>query len=330
MIVVLHGPEEYLREERLAAIVAEIPAEEREASRVDLAGAGLTPDVLAANAQALPFFSTRRLVVVRGLLSRPSRGKTERTDWAAFAAILDAVPGATTVVLVEDDRVPDSQPLLKRRRPEWQVELFEKPRAGDLPGFVQRRARAKRIRLESGAVQLLVQAIGPDLRRIDLELEKLALYAADRAIAAADVELLVHEAGQQTIFQLADALVEGRRGQAINLLRGLIDRGTEPEAIVPMLAGQLRTALHTRRLADAGSRIEEIQSALGVPSRYPIQKALQQGSRVSREHLETLYRRLLDLDWRFKTGQSALDTDLDLFVLIGLPESSGARSPRRP
>ncbi|HEX2173948.1 MAG TPA: DNA polymerase III subunit delta [Dehalococcoidia bacterium] len=320
MILFLLGPEDFLREERLAMIRAEVPAEEREASLVELPAAGLTPDLLAANAQALPFFSTRRVVVVRGLLSRAGRrdaGASDRGQWEAYAAALDGTPETTTVVFVEPDVIADTQPLLKRRRPHWRIERFATPRPQDLPVWVRKRAQAQRISITPPAVQHLAEAIGPQLRLLALELDKLAAYAGDRPIGPNDVRELVSEARSESIFALSDALLGGRRRQAIDHLRRLLDEGTDPHQILAILAGQLRVAVHVRRSTARGQRAPDLRGALGLSPRYPLDKAWGQASQHSADALERAYRELLEIDWAAKTGRGELTTALDLFVLHG-------------
>lgn len=314
MIIFLLGPEEFLREERRRQLVEEIPAEEREASIVDLAGQGLTPDVLAANVQALPFFSTRRLVIVRGLLARSGRGGGDRIDWAAYATALEATAPTTSVALLEADAVPDTHPLLKRRRPDWQIERFATPRQHEVDAWVRRRARTKGLTIAPEAARLLAESGAGQLRLLDLELDKLAAYAGERRIERADVEELVHAAGNSTIFALADALLTGRRKAAAHLLRELIEGGADPHQILAILAGQYRVVVHARRGLQDRAPGGDLRAALGLSPRYPLEKAQAQAAAYARGELETAYAELLRLDWEAKTGRAELASALDLFV----------------
>jgi len=60
------------------------------------------------------------------------------------------------------------------------------PEARALPGWIQARAKARQIGIESRAVQMLADFVGPNLRQLDNELEKLALYAGKRTITVRD------------------------------------------------------------------------------------------------------------------------------------------------
>ena len=52
----------------------------------------------------------------------------------------------------------------------------------------------------------------------DNELEKLALYAGDRAIEEGDIGLLTSQAREPTIFSAVDALLEGRSTAALKMM----------------------------------------------------------------------------------------------------------------
>ena len=320
MISFLLGPEEFLREERLAALCAELPDVECEAGLTQLAGTGLTPDLLAAQAQALPFFTSRRIVVVRGLWPRPARregSQTDRTDWDGFAVALEGVPETNSVIFIENELVPDSQPLLKRRRPGWRIERFITPRPQELAGWIRERAGAKGARIRSDAADLLADSVAGNLRLLDLELEKLAIYAGDRPIERADVETLVLAAGTANIFQLADALLAGQRKRAIHLLRQLLAAETDPHQILAILSSQLRVAVHLRRDRNAPRRLEEFRAALGLSPRYQLDRVLSKSAGLTPDALERAYSELLAIDWAAKTGRGELTTALDLFVLAG-------------
>jgi len=72
-------------------------------------------------------------------------------------------------------------------------------------------AKAAKVTLEPAAAEALVEALGADVGRIAVELEKLSLYG--KPITAEDLPLLVPDARQSTIFALVNAL--GRRDRSI-------------------------------------------------------------------------------------------------------------------
>ena len=59
-----------------------------------------------------------------------------------------------------------------------------------------KRAQDKEIAIEGRAAHMLADFVGPNLRQLDNELDKLAAYASGRAVTGADVQLLVSDASE--------------------------------------------------------------------------------------------------------------------------------------
>lgn len=85
MIRVLHGEDEFSMTEALAKIRASVgPEEVREANTSEFEGRGVLIGAVIAAANAVPFLAERRLVIVRGLLSRLEEGDRKRSQDSSF------------------------------------------------------------------------------------------------------------------------------------------------------------------------------------------------------------------------------------------------------
>jgi DNA polymerase III subunit delta len=109
---------------------------------------------------------------------------------------------------------------------------------------LDRIARATNIRLDAAASQALVEALGADMGRIAVELEKLALYG--KPITADELPLLVPDARQSTIFTLVNALGRRDRARSLDALDALVREGEYLPLALTFLATQFRMALVAR------------------------------------------------------------------------------------
>src|ERR1700690_3586197 len=75
--------------------------------------------------------------------------------------------------------------------------------ADEARGELDRLARASNVRLDPAAAEALVEALGADVARIAIELEKLSLYG--KPVTVENLPLLVPDARQSTIFALVNA-----------------------------------------------------------------------------------------------------------------------------
>ena len=105
--------------------------------------------------------------------------------------------------------------------------------------------------LDAAARELLLERAGDDLRGIQQELEKLALFVGDRpSIRREDVESVVVDRGEAWIFDLTRALGERNGVAALAQLGRLISQGEHPLRILATVGAELRRLLSARQLLE--------------------------------------------------------------------------------
>ncbi|HZX97430.1 MAG TPA: hypothetical protein VFE90_23140 [Myxococcales bacterium] len=170
----------------------------------------------------------------------------------------------------------------------------------------------------------LKNRLGDDLRLIASELQKLALYAGERAqITREDVETVVASVREEEFFALAEAVGEGDLGKALHLFGDELRRKANASAVaLPFLGGvasAVRKALaDSSRYAAAGARelgyneyqaklfpaLEEELSAKGQKIPHPFGAWL--GYKRARRRPRAFWRRALvrcaEVDFELKNG----------------------------
>jgi len=87
-----------------------------------------------------------------------------------------------------------------------------------LVDFVVSEARSQNKRIDPAAAARLIDMVGQDTGILATEVEKLALYAADRpALTEQDVTDLVGQSREEKIFAVMDAAAAGRLTDALRL-----------------------------------------------------------------------------------------------------------------
>jgi DNA polymerase-3 subunit delta len=155
--------------------------------------------------------------------------------------------------------------------------------------------------------------LGNDTRQARHEIAKALAFAAyARPVSAQDVRQVCNVSVQEKVFALTDACAEGQRARALSLLREQLRENSEG-ALLGMLARQFRNLIIAREsLSQRGSE-QDISAACGVPL-FAARKLVQQARRFELERLVSLVQRLDELDGAIKSGQSAADTGLELFI----------------
>jgi DNA polymerase-3 subunit delta len=342
MIHLLLGANEYLSAEWLAARKAALGDPEMASlNTVELTGAQTNAAKILGEAAMMPFLAPQRLVVVHGLLDHyekrmASSKSTDAAVYAEMAQFLDgirSVPESCILVLV-DNSVDKRRGLWKGYvlpaagdRPERRVEgvdalikagvlhleTLTAPDVKELPGWLQRRARQRNIAIEGNAVALLCNFVGPNLRQLDNELEKLSLYAGNRPITQQDVRAMVADASEELIWNLTDALAQRQPAKSMHALRDLRRNDQNPIYIASMIARQYRMLIEIKSLATSGVTNQyDIAKQLGYAA-YPVQKAMPLTHQYTFTELEEILDRLLEVDMAMKTGADQ-DTELDILV----------------
>jgi DNA polymerase-3 subunit delta len=297
-----------------------------------LEGRRLALGELRHHADAIPFLSEKRLVIVEGMLARfdPRQKKADdggddaateeesNPDLAQeLAEYLPTLPDTTRLVFVENKKLAKNNPILKlaeKDKKHAHVRLFNPPSAGDLADWIVDHAEKKGTRIEFSAANDLAMFIGADLRALDNELEKLMAYRRGGAIRREDVRALVAPVQEQSIFELVDALGSRNTAAALELLHEQLRHNAAPQYLLVMIVRQFRLLLQVRDLAARGLAVDAIRDQLKLHP-FVARKVFDQSRNYSIEQLEWVYRKLLEVDVAMKTSRADPNVTLDMLVV---------------
>jgi DNA polymerase-3 subunit delta len=329
---IFHGEDEFGCAEELARLRGDLAGGDPAMAELNtsvLDGKGLTLGELRHVCDAIPFMADKRLVIVHGLLSQLASSRRsgeqavseeEQPAWKKayledLVAYLPKLAPTTRLILVESRTLPASHPFLKlaEREETGYIKSFPRPKDRDLPGWIQRRARAKQGAIDHEATRMLAALVGDDLRLLDQEIEKLLIYANGRQVTAEDVRELVSRAREMSIFDLVDCVGRRQTDRALRLLHQLMEDGKEPLYVLAMLARQVRILIQVKELQSEGMTEREIVTHLKLHP-FVVQKGCAQAQNFRMAQLEAAHQRLVETDWAIKTGQSEDVLALDVLI----------------
>jgi DNA polymerase-3 subunit delta len=237
------------------------------------------------DARALSLFAADRLIwVVNAEAALPKIGKANEDDdpetesgaaggdAAVLAAYLkDPTPG---VVLAFEAIRFDFEGEDKRKQDRVRKFYSALRDAVELRRFAAHEARAEGeslarragLSIQPEALDVLVEALGADIARIAVEIEKLALYAGKRTVSADDIAELVPDARATTIFALVNAIGRRDRTRALELLDTLTSEGIYLPLALAFLSTQFRLAMAAREAGlKSSQQVQAHFTRLGVP-----------------------------------------------------------------
>jgi len=326
LLYILIGEDDFSQTRSLAEIKKSLGDQSLlEANTSVLDGQQVTVNQLKAIVETVPFLAEKRLVIIYGLLGRfepsarpPRRKKAaplaeKEPEYKPFAECLSKIPESTVLVLV-DGKIKNSNPLLKQLSAKAKVTSFPLLRNDGLRQWVKRGVAEQGATISPEAVDLLAKLVGGNLWVMSNEISKLALFALGRRIEVEDIKALVSSAQETSVFAMVDAILDFKAGVAEQLLEELLERGASPAYLLVMLARQARLIVQARELRRQRRSDVEIQDRLRLPSEFVLRKTLEQAQGYPLPRLRELYNKLLEADLSIKTGK--YDGELALNLLI--------------
>lgn len=331
MLYIFHGSDDFQRAEAVKRLRADMGDPQfAELNTTTLDGRSLSFGELRHHADAIPFLSDKRLVLVEGMLARldPRRKTAEdaveeaeqEADPELKQHLLDYLPNlppTTDLVFIENKKLAANNAVLKlaeKDKKRAQARLFSAPSAEHLPDWVIEHVDKKGGTIEFSAANDLAIFIGADLRALDSEIEKLIVYKNGAAIRRDDVRAMVAPAQEQSIFELVDALGQRKTQRALELLHEQLRHNANEFYLLTMITRQYRIMLQVRDLAARGMKNDAIQKQLGLHP-FVTHKLSEQARNYSVEQLEAVMEKLLETDVNLKTSRLEPTLALDILVV---------------
>lgn len=171
--------------------------------------------------------------------------------------------------------------------------------------LAQQLAREHNLKLGNLELSILLDAVAGDANRLAGEIEKLALYVGtERPVKAGDLETLVPNAAQSTIFTLVNALGKRDRMGALRSVDLLIREGEYLPLALTFLSTQFRLALAAKE-----ARVSSAQQAqnfflkLGVRMwRERAEQVVTTANAFTKERLSKAIELIYGTDRNFRDG----------------------------
>lgn len=312
-IVVIFGDEEYQKCAGLQRVLEELipPDADRSLALCEYDG-GRTEDqggpTLAAvmdDLNTLPFLTQRRVVLVREADKFISAQREPLENYLKH-------PSPTGTLVLECRSFPRTLRLYKAAEASGgRIIECRKLSGRALIDFAAQTARAAGKQLSPAAAARLVENVGNEQGLIANEVEKLCLYAGDRAqITEQDIAELVGQSREEKIFAVMDAAAQGRLPEALCLWQQVL--ASDPAAAYKALGGMayvVRRWLTAAALAAAGQSIPAIAPKVMMYGRVAeLQQILR---RQSPRRLHAILAELGDLDCQVKSGVRSMEMGVE-------------------
>jgi DNA polymerase-3 subunit delta len=298
-IYVLYGDESFLKRQVLAALRQAVLGTADDAFGLNsYAGDKAVFASVRDELDTIPFLGSRRLVVVESADPFITKFRTLLEKYVGE-------PAANGVLVLDVKSWPASTKLAKLLASDATV-VCESPKPFKLVPWCSQWAKSRYGKqLPSGAAQLLVDLVGPEMGLLDQELAKLAVYVGNaNKVETEDVDKLVGRSRSENVWKIFDAIGAGRAKEALAMLDNLFFQGEEPLRLLGAWSAQLRRLAQIGRLQEQGLSLAAAMQRAGVAPYF--QRGCEEQLRhLGRRRIDRIYEWLIDIDLGVK-GSSQL------------------------
>ena len=307
MIILLYGEDAYRLKQKLKEIVSGYKNKHQSGlSFARFNEKRLDFSEIRNKIEVVSMFGEKKLIILENAFGE----KSFREDFFKYAG-KNKIKNNQDLIIVLFQEGKLAVSALKRK-----INMFEEfaPLKGiSLLNWIKKEVSQNGGVIDSEAVNELSLRVGSDLWRMSNEIGKLVGYKKNQPIARDDVILLVKSEVNLNIFAAIDALAARDKKSALRLLHQHLAQGENENYLLSMFVYQIRNLLKIKDLAEKGVSFPALAQKSGLHP-FVVRKASQQARNFSLEQLKTIYRRLLEIETKTKTGRIGILTALDLFV----------------
>jgi len=314
-LYLFEGAEVYLRDQALKTLTeAAVDASVRDFNYAVISVAQGDLDEALALARQFPMISPRRMIVVTGFeaisdddqleqLKNYIRNPVETSVLVFVSSGLDNRRNISTILRKGCEVIGFDQLDERAAAPTW------------IRDYVARAGCA----IDQASAAYLVGTIGVDLMRLAMELDKLIAFVGEKGrITQDEIDLLVRHSREHSNFELTDAIVDGDRKKALNLLQRIFDNASEnPQSLSPMILGAIasnyRKMLGAKELMKQNAPNSEVAKIVGM-SPYAVGRFNERVRKVETEQILKGIKRIAETDVSLKTSRATPRLLLEVLI----------------
>ena len=324
-VYVFHGEERFLLEDAVRRLRAGVAEGTEEFNHHVLDGRSLAMDDLAEAVDALPVFSERTLTEVSDF-DFSKLGEEARKE---LIRILSDVPEYTCVVFIFDTveykldgRVKANQEL-KKLFTEVEFTALE---SGELRRWLDRGFATGGKRITADAALRLIEMTGGLMTGMRTEVEKLISYVPGDTVETRDVEAVVTPVPDAALWQLTDALLEGRGDRAMERLRELETMDVAPHAVAVSVSEKMRQLLTAKIYQASGLAVRDFMHDADIKYEFQAKAVFAAARRLDKESCAKLCKMAARTAYKLNSSAAGENTDIIRELVVGILLITGGRA----
>ncbi|GAB5539068.1 MAG: DNA polymerase III subunit delta [Salibacteraceae bacterium] len=295
-IYLLHGEEPYYIDKVSQYIEQHALAEhERDFNQHVYYGRDLDKDVLRETLRRFPVMAEKQLIIVRE--AQDFKGR-----WADFADYFKA-PNETAILVLDFKykKADGKSAWVKAIKNTGVIMESKKVYENEMPALIQHLVKSRKYRIHPEAVQLMVDHLGMNIEKVELEIEKLTIRVPlSQEISVEDVRKNIGFSREFNQYEYLDALCEKNAPKSYKIAQvlGKNEKNNPMVLILNSLYDHFSKVMVYHGLKDKSER--NAMQSLGLWKPFQLQKISRTARYYDQRKLAQTISLLREFDARFK------------------------------
>jgi DNA polymerase III subunit delta len=320
MIIFFHGNDTFRIQKKLKETKDRFSQNNEANSFIieEIAGEKISTKDISIKIQTKSLFAKKKMIIIKNIFKQK-----EADIWSKLFQIIKNYQDSKEVFLVfieekiENNKLnKEAKAFLKLLKNQTYTQEFGQLDDKQTLNLAKNIFIEKKQKISPIALSSLVSKTGNDLWRLNNEINKLSSLALNRQIEIKDVEENISSEFEEKIFILIDSFFQKKKSLAYKILHEQISAGLSPEYILNMLTRQIRIILEVKS-AQKNTPSNKLAENLELHP-FVLKKALIQANLFNLEELKKVFNKLVDLEYKNKTGKINLKNELFVLSAQGL------------
>ncbi|MDU2066289.1 MAG: DNA polymerase III subunit delta [Sporomusaceae bacterium] len=322
-LYLLHGDEVYLLDKLQKTLVNGLVPPNEQEMNLTVFDQDPSLEELAGMVSAISFFGGRNVILIRNTrffsAGKKADGEGTAKKDEAFLKLLKQVPPETTVIFAAYDKVDKRRKAYKLIGEAGVVYEAVPLKGQELFHWLQAEIRQRGKKIEAAALEAILAAVSlmphASLSFLDQEITKLLLFIGKKSmITLQDVELLLANVPEMSVFAMTEAMSRKDVAQALAVLADQIESGQPRLKLLGLLARHTRQLYQTKALLEEGWGAKEVAKELKLPS-FVADKLIRQSRSFSLTQLNKAMELLKEADEDLKFSRELISLEKIILFL---------------
>ena len=306
MTYLLYGTNDYLINQEIEKLKEKNNITDNDVTRYDYTEA-LIKDIID-DATLVPLFSNKKMIIVDNSTIFESTSKKE--DTVVLEKYLSSTNDFTILIFIDKvDKLDERKKIYKLLKDNNSVIECNTLNINNLV-----KEKFENYKIDASTITKFINRVGTNPYNLINEIEKLKIFKINEKVITDEDIKFASKNIEDNIFDLINYIVNKNSEKVIDIYNDLLSRGSEPIAILVLIANQFRIILQSKLLYYKGYTEKDIASTLSIHP-YRVKLAIQNSRNYSNELLIEYIDKLATLDYEIKSGEKDADTGLELFLL---------------